>query len=224
MHRGYVKLWRKSLDAGWLKNPKLWTFWCWCLMKASHKEYDQIINCQTIHLAPGDFIFGLKSASKELKMSIQSTRTILFFLEQNKNLMRKTTNKFSIISIINWYNYQSEENPTNKQLTNKQQTTNKQLTTNKNDKNDKNKEYSVDFLSFYNFYPNKKAPREAWKVWNKIPKRPPIETILEAIKKQIKWRKNANGEFRPEWKHPATWLNKGCWEDEIKEGKNWQTF
>jgi len=55
------------------------------------------------------------------------------------------------------------------------------------------------------------------KCWKKINgTRPPIEKLLEAIRKQIEWRNNANGEFRPEWKNPATWLNKGCWDDELK--------
>ena len=73
MHRGYVRLWRRSMDAGWLKNHKLWVFWSWCLMKASHKEYDQIIGCQTVRLQPGDFVFGLKAAAQDLGMSIQSS-------------------------------------------------------------------------------------------------------------------------------------------------------
>ena len=31
MNRGYVRLWRKSLDAGWIRNHKLWAFWTYCL-------------------------------------------------------------------------------------------------------------------------------------------------------------------------------------------------
>jgi hypothetical protein len=101
--------------------------------------------------------------------------------------------------------------PKNKEIRNK----NKEI---------RKEEYSKDFLIFYNSYPNKKAPQEAWKSWLKISNRPPIEKIIEAINKQIEWRKNSNGQFRPEWKHPATWLNKGCWDDEIGEDKTWQTF
>ena len=87
-----------------------------------------IVGCQSVHLMPGDFIFGLKSASKELLMSIQSIRTLLDFLKTTQNLTIKSTNKFSIVSIINWNTYQQEENEINiqinKPLTNKQQTTN----------------------------------------------------------------------------------------------------
>lgn len=80
---------------------------------------------------------------------------------------------------------------------------------------------SADFLLFWKTYPSKTEKKYAWKCWKKLNgTRPTIETILEAIRKQIEWRDNANGEFRPEWKNPATWLNKGCWEDELKNGGN----
>jgi uncharacterized protein YlbG (UPF0298 family) len=77
--------------------------------------------------------------------------------------------------------------------------------------------YSDDFLLFWKAYPAKVEKQYAYKCWKKIKdRRPPLQTILEAIQKQVDWRKNANGEFRPDWKHPATWLNRGCWEDELK--------
>jgi len=78
--------------------------------------------------------------------------------------------------------------------------------------------YSVDFLKFYGLYPLKKEKKAAFKKWTFLKKQnqlPSLDIILSAIEKQIKWRENTNGEFRPEWKHPTTWLNKGCWDDEI---------
>lgn len=85
--------------------------------------------------------------------------------------------------------------------------------------NIKRKFNEKEFLVFYTTYPNpasKKAALERWKKLIKTGELPELQIILSAIKKQELWRKNANGEFRPEWKHPATWLNKGCWEDEIQ--------
>ena len=82
--------------------------------------------------------------------------------------------------------------------------------------------YSVSFLEFYSSYPLKKEKKKAYKRWQTLKKQnqlPPIDTLLSAITKQKIWRKNTNGEFRPDWKHPATWLNAGCWEDETESGK-----
>ena len=108
MERGHVKLWRKSIDSGLLQNPDLWTFWSWCLMKASWKEYKTMINYQVIDLLPGQFIFGRQAASKELKMSERTIRTCVQKLKNMKNMTIKTTNKYSIISIINWDIYQDK--------------------------------------------------------------------------------------------------------------------
>lgn len=132
MQRGYVKVWRKISDAGWFKNHKLCTFWLWCLTKASHKEYDMIVGCQLVHLMPGEFVFGRKSAAEELDMSEQNLRTLLDFLKTTKNITIKVTNKFSIVSIINWSTYQQDENEINQQsnqpLTSNQPATNHKQT------------------------------------------------------------------------------------------------
>lgn len=127
MNRGYIRLWRKSLDAGWIRNHKLWAFWTYCLLKATHHEFNAIVGLQTVHLMPGQFIFGLLVASKETGLSIQEIRTVLDFLKKAGNLTIKSTNKFSIITVINWHIYQSEGADINKQsnkpLTNKEQHT-----------------------------------------------------------------------------------------------------
>jgi hypothetical protein len=79
------------------------------------------------------------------------------------------------------------------------------------------KEYSDEFLIFWKNYPSKVEKKYAYKCWKKLNgNRPDIEIIISSIKKQIEWREKSNGEFRPEWKNPATWLNKGCWDDELK--------
>jgi len=128
MNRGYVRLWRKSLDAGWIKNHKLWAFWSYCLMKATYREFDAIIGLQVVHLLPGQFVFGRKKAAKETGLTEQEIRTIIDFLRKCENLTIKTTNKFSVITITNWSTYQGEEIENNQlinqQLTNKEPHTN----------------------------------------------------------------------------------------------------
>jgi len=128
MHRGFVKLWRKSNDTEIMKNHKLWTFWCWCLIKASYKEHSIIVGNTEVILEPGQFIFGRNKASDELGLSQQNIRTFLKTLQKHEKVTIKSTNKFSIISVTNWGTYQDKENQinqqTNKRLTNDQQTTN----------------------------------------------------------------------------------------------------
>jgi hypothetical protein len=132
MNRGYIRLWRKFLDGGYVKNHRLCAFMIWCLLKANHHDgYVAVVGLQRITLKPGDFVFGRKKAVEETGLSEQEIRTIIAFLKKIKFLTIKTTNKFSLISIINWPIYQAinEGNqPSN------QPTTNQQLTTYKNNR------------------------------------------------------------------------------------------
>jgi hypothetical protein len=87
--------------------------------------------------------------------------------------------------------------------------------TEKPPKSPKGLSFSADFLTFYSEYPIHKEKAAAWKTWQKIPHRPDVQVMVEAIRQQKRSRESApDGTFVPEWKNPATWLNKGCWEDE----------
>jgi hypothetical protein len=163
---------------------------------------------------PGDFIFGLNKASKETNISVQSIRTLLDFLKTSQNLTIKSTNKFSIISIVKWDTYQTEETEINTQ-TNKPLTNNQQTTNNKQEYKNKRNIYTSSFLQFYDAYPKHIGKEPAWKAWQKLNGEcPPVETLIEKInqfKETPDWQKD-NGQFIP---HPATWLNQKRWNDEI---------
>lgn len=72
------------------------------------------------------------------------------------------------------------------------------------------------FNQFWEAYPRKVAKKEAKKAWDKIkPNETLFETIMQGIEDQKRgadWKKN-NGQFIP---HPATWLNQGRYEDEVR--------
>ncbi|MCE5212621.1 MAG: hypothetical protein LLG40_13845 [Deltaproteobacteria bacterium] len=79
------------------------------------------------------------------------------------------------------------------------------------------KDYTPEFLSFWESYPNKSGSKKAaFDVWIKLGKElPGIDIIQSAILIQKAWRKNANGEFRPEWKDGERWLKNRMWEAEV---------
>ncbi len=85
-------------------------------------------------------------------------------------------------------------------------------------------EYISAFESFWEQYPNKKAKKDAFKSWMKLkPTEELVSKILSALeshKKTSQWTKD-NGQFVP---YPATWLNKGRWEDEVKPEKKLDTI
>ena len=81
------------------------------------------------------------------------------------------------------------------------------------------------FNAFWAAYPKKVGRLDAEAAWKKLhPDEHLNSIIMEAIEKQKLWREQGNvqGDFRPQWKDPARWINKKCWTDEveIKTGGN----
>lgn len=105
--KGWVKLHRSILAKGWLKNHNLLVFWIYCILKATHKPITLMVGFQQVHLQAGQFIFGRKKAAKKTGLSERTIRTCLKFLEKNGSVTIKPTNKYSIITIVNWRKYQS---------------------------------------------------------------------------------------------------------------------
>lgn len=167
MHRGYIKVWRKTIDDGMLKNHKLWAFWSWCLLKASHKEITVMIGYQEVKLKAGQFVFGRKAAAYEMGMSERSVRTCLDSLLRSEKVTIKPTNKFSIITIMKWDAYQQEQNTNDQQVTNNRPTSDQQVTTNKNEKNEKKyispeiQNFVDEFISYIKTQKGNLAPKSA---------------------------------------------------------------
>lgn len=106
---GWIKLHRQALLNGWLQNHRLWAFWCYCLMKASHKSTTVMVGYQRVSLEPGQFIFGREKAAEELRMTVKQVRTCLNALKRAGNVAVKTASKYSVITVVNWSTYQGHE-------------------------------------------------------------------------------------------------------------------
>ena len=217
MYRGYIKIWRKTFDSGIQRDPKLFLLWVYLLTEATHKEIDLLIGNQKVHLVPGQLVTGRKTLAKNLFLSQQEIRTRLLRLEKFGNLTIKSTNKFSIISIINWDTYQVKESVTNQQ-------SNQHLTSNqpalnhkqehKNVKNIRKKDiYTSKFLKFWESYPKKVGKDAAYKSFQKRNSdMPEVDQLLSIIRRQKTSRQWKEG-YIP---NPTTWLNQGRWDDELE--------
>jgi phage replication O-like protein O len=74
------------------------------------------------------------------------------------------------------------------------------------------------FDEWYQHYPKKVARGQALKAFRKLRPTPDlVRTMISAVKAQTSLRASraASGEWVPEWKHPGTWLNGQCWQDDV---------
>lgn len=71
----------------------------------------------------GSLVVGRQKLAKDLGLSERQVRTALNHLKSTNEITIKTTNRFTVVTIVNWEKYQDkEEEPTNK-TTNKRPTT-----------------------------------------------------------------------------------------------------
>lgn len=152
---GWIKIHRKILGDPIFQNEKLFKVWMYCLLKATHRDYEQLVGLQIIPLKPGEFIFGRNAAAKELNMNPSTVWKHVKVLQKLGNIDIKSNNKFSVINVVKWSDYQNVNDEKEQQSNNKVTTKEQQSNTNKNIKNNKNNkiDYSepVDnFISAYN--------------------------------------------------------------------------
>ena len=144
---GWIKIHRKLITWEWYNDSKMVHLFLHLLLSANHSDG----KWQGVSVKRGQLITGRIKLSAVTGISEQSIRTCLSKLESTKELTIKTTNKNSIITLLNYDSYQIKESANQQstiKLTNNQPTTNQQSTTNNNDKkenNDKNEEKTKGF-------------------------------------------------------------------------------
>jgi hypothetical protein len=109
MNEGWIKLHRKILENNILKDQTACIIFIWLLLKVDRKTGKKTVGrfwaSEELGIKPTTFYQGLKRLEKKWKV-----------------LTQKTNNKFTEISLVNWYKYQSNDNANdNAMTTNRQQ-------------------------------------------------------------------------------------------------------
>jgi ribosomal protein L30E len=137
---GYIKLHRKLLDSYQFSNPDYLKIWIWLLLKANYKTSIASIKVNSgyadIAIERGQLIFGRSSAAKELKLDESKIYRVLQKLKNDNSIDLKSNNKFTIVTICKYDDYNSLENQS-EQPANSQRTASEQpVNTSKEDKKD----------------------------------------------------------------------------------------
>lgn len=121
MKRGYVKLWRKTIDSLVFAHEGMLKLFILCLLKANHEPADVTIPgiLSPIHVESGQFITGRNSLYEDYHQLHLRKRTRrkpaphattlyrwLLTLQDMSILHIKSHNKYSIITVLNWNQYQ----------------------------------------------------------------------------------------------------------------------
>ena len=107
MKNGWIKLHRKLLDNPIMENPKYGWLWIILLLMANHKENKFMWNKEIIIIKEGQVLTGRKQLAKKCSISEGTVENILNLLESEHQIEQQKNNKFRIITIVKWNEYQS---------------------------------------------------------------------------------------------------------------------
>lgn len=118
---GWVSIHRKIKNNPVWQDPKLLKLWMLCLLEASHKEHEQLVGKQVVKLEPGQFVTGRYALSKSFNDGMKKNDMVpettlwrwLKWFESNGFVNIKSNTKYSVVSIVNWRQYQQSEQQMN---------------------------------------------------------------------------------------------------------------
>jgi uncharacterized phage protein (TIGR02220 family) len=219
--QGYIKLYRKTMCSPIWQDPHYLKLWMYCLMKASHKEHKQLVGNQIVILQPGDFITGRTALSDDLNKGMKPAQKLnelswwrhLDNLEKWEMLNIKKTNKYSVISIVKWVDYQEAE----QQLNNNRTSNEQQLNTNKNVKNVKNEKEEIPFKEIISYLNEKSGSnfkhsaegnkKEIRARWNEKFRLEDFKNVIDYCCGEWKGKTFSNGKQGDEYLKPSTLFN-----------------
>jgi hypothetical protein len=150
--QGWIKLHRKILCSDIFQNEKLFKVFMYCLLKATHSDHEIKVGRQKVKLTPGQFVFGRKKAALELDMKESSARDYFEILKEDNVITIKSTNKYSVITVVNWDIYQSKEeeadSKSDSKSDNKATAERQQIDTNKNGNKGKNEKNEIKKIKY----------------------------------------------------------------------------
>ena len=156
---GWIKLHRKIVEWKYFKNSEIYHVFTALVLMANHK--DGFTQDGTL-IKRGQLMTSYASLKNQTGLSESKIFRIIEKLKIEKQIEKQGSNKNTIISIINYDDYQDIEIDTEKQMKSKRKASEKQVKTNKNAKNVKNEKnnITVGFFEHDEIDPNELTPKE----------------------------------------------------------------
>lgn len=132
LHIGWFKFHRQIFDNPvCTKDAEYFFVWCYILTEAKFEETRDLFKNEEIILAKGQLLITVKEIATELNISESKVNRILKKLEIEKQIERRTSNKKTLITVLNWEKYQSDEKQNEKQVKNERQTNDNRMENNR---------------------------------------------------------------------------------------------
>lgn len=240
MNDTWIKLYRGLLDWQWYTDANAMRVFMHLLLSANYKQN----KWQHETIEAGQLITSVNKLSASLSLSTKQIRTALKKLESSNDIRIKGQTKYSLVTVVNWSLYQSDEVQEGKQRANEGQTKGKQRATLKESNKVIKREgnnikhvASLDLVSttseingsndllfdeFWLAYPSRtgQSKKDARTRFNAILKKGvDSNLIIQGANAYAKYCKSMNTENQY-IKHAKSWLNAESWETNYKVPAN----
>jgi hypothetical protein len=132
---GWIKLHRKIIDWEWYKNQNVSRLFLHCLLLANYEDK----TWQGNEIKRGSFVTSYDHL-RACGLTLSQIRSAKAKLEKTGEIVWKSNNHFTTVTIVNYDSYQPDEQTNGKQIADQSQTDDKQIATTKNIKNIRTKE------------------------------------------------------------------------------------
>jgi len=127
---GFITIDRVLMQHWCSSDPNFLAVWIWLLSDANWKDKKALINSRVVEIKRGQLIYGRNAFSAKCGVSISKLRKIINVLQKEGMIDQQKTNKYTIITIVKYEEYQGVD----QQNTNRTPTEHQQTTTPKQDK------------------------------------------------------------------------------------------
>lgn len=219
--RTYIKIFHKMLDWGWYGDTNTFRVFMHILLRANYRESEYLGH----KIGAGECVFGRRAWAEKLGLSERQIRTAIDHLKSTNEIAVRTTNKFSVITVVKWEDWQIGDGKATNKATNKKSnnrpTTDQQPTTSKEYKNMSSSlrsediyTYEQEFEKLWELYPRRQGKKEAYAHYVKARK---SGTTSEEVEKGIiayaNYIKATNTEERYT-KRGSSFFSQQAWQDE----------
>lgn len=229
---GWLKLYRSILDSAVFQDAEVLKVWIWLLCNVAFEQHETIRYGKVIRLKPGQIATGRKKIAQCTDLNETKVYRALTALKSLGNIEIKSTNKYSIITVVNWDKYQDEnckrtanEQQTNSKPTTEEQQDNNKRTQHKNGKKGKNEKniYICSFFqSVWDEYPKKLGKNKITKAAMKQLEEAGEDAVMGAVRHYVEKIKREGTEEKYIM-HGSTFFN-GAWTDYLKSDEPAETL
>ena len=160
--------------------------WIYMLLRANHQETTVFLGSDSYDLKPGEFITSQIKMAEAWEWDRETVKKFLDYLTREKNISYKTSNKNTIITILNWDIYQKSDydkpatEPTTEPASTPQQNQH-QSSTDNNDKKDKNEK---------NYLPKDEIQKIIEQKLSRIATKALVKEVMRVVPEKMWWMIN----------------------------------